>query len=130
MAEVLQTLEIVEGRSQLEILGDLFTTAPNVLVQGIVTTLQEGAFSGRVTLMGLVVSKLRRIQLELKEPAYELAVKAYQARMPVLCRGTLVKQGRSFLLQSPSQFTLDLESWAETEEPEKPVGSDRSLSLR
>jgi hypothetical protein len=130
MAEVLQTLEMVQQISQLEILNDLFTTASDITVQGIITNLQEGAFSGRITLMGIVISKLRRIQLELPEPAYELAVKAYQARMPVLCRGTLVKQGRSFILQHPSQFTLDLDSWAESGESEQPAPSDRELMLR
>jgi hypothetical protein len=47
-----------------------------------------------------------------------------------LCRGTLVKQGRSFILQHPSQFTLDLDSWAETEKPEQQETIDRELMLR
>jgi hypothetical protein len=130
MAEVLQTIENVEQISQLEILSDLFTTAQNITIQGIITNLQEGAFSGRVTLMGIVISKLRRIQLELNEPAYELAIKAYQARMPVLCRGTLVKQGRSFVLHNPSQFTLDLDSWAESGVVEPQEANDRTLMLQ
>lgn len=115
MAEVLHNLEIVEQRSQLEILSDLFTTASNFTVQGIITTLQEGLFSGKITLMGIVINKLRRIQLELNEPAYELAVKAYQARIPILCQGTLIKRKQSFVLQNPTQFTLDLDSWTEPE---------------
>lgn len=130
MAEVLQTLEVVEQISQLEFLSDLFTTAPNITIQGIITNLREGAFSGRITLMGIVISKLRRIQFELPEPAYELAIKAYQARMTVLCRGTLVKQGRSFVLQHPSQFTLDLDSWAESDESEQLETSNRELTFR
>jgi hypothetical protein len=130
MAEVLQTLEIMEQTSQLEILSEIFTAAPNLTIQGIVTNLQEGAFSGRITLMGVVVGKLRRIQLELAEPAYELAIKAYQARMPVICRGNLVKQGRSFVLQNPSQFTLDLDSWAEPDGQESSDAVDLALSVR
>ncbi len=130
MAEVIQTLEIVEERSQLDILDELFSYASTITIQGIVTNLQEGVFSGRVTLMGIVIHKLRRIQLELNEPVYELAIKAYQSRMPVLCRGTLVKQGRSFVLQNPTQFTLDLESWAEMGEPDIQDSIDRELSLR
>jgi hypothetical protein len=130
MAEVLQAIEIVQQTSQLEILSELFTTATNITIQGIVTNLQEGVFSGRVTLMGVVFSKLSRIQLELNEPAYELAIKAYQARMPILCRGTLVKEGRSFVLQNSSQFTLDLESWTDIETPEAKDSTDRTLSLR
>lgn len=113
MAEVLQTLEIAENRSQLEILSNLLTSAPNMTIQGIVTNLQEGAASGKVTLTGVIVGKLRRIQLELAEPVYELAVKAYQARIPVICQGNLVKQGRSFLLENTHLFTLDLDAWLE-----------------
>ena len=113
MAEVLQTLEIAENRSQLEILSNLLTSAPNITIQGIVTNLQEGAATGKLTLTGVIVGKLRRIQLELAEPVYELAVKAYQARIPVTCQGNLVKQGRSFLLQNVHHFTLDLDAWLE-----------------
>ncbi|MFP4103383.1 hypothetical protein [Coleofasciculus sp.] len=111
MAEVLQTLEISEQTSQLDILSDLVTYVPNITLQGIVTNVQEGATMGTVTLMGIVVGKLRRIQLNLTEPIYELAVKAYQARIPVICQGELKKQGRSFVLQHPHHFTLDLDAW-------------------
>ncbi|MEG3861886.1 hypothetical protein [Microcoleus sp. herbarium12] len=113
MAEVLQTLEIAENRSQLEILSNLFTSAPNMTIQGIVTNLQEGSSAGKVTLTSVIICKLRRLQLELADPVYELAVKAYQARIPVICQGDLVKQGRSFLLQNTHHFTLDLEAWLE-----------------
>lgn len=75
--------------------------------------MQEGATSGKVTLTGVIVGKLRRIQLELAEPVYELAVKAYQARIPVICQGNLVKRNRSFLLQNTHHFTLDLDAWLE-----------------
>jgi hypothetical protein len=65
----------------------------------------------QVTLMGVVAGKLDRIESELIEPTYELAIKAYQARIPVLCQGDLVKQGRSFRLQNVHHLTLDLEVW-------------------
>ncbi len=61
--------------------------------------------------VGVILDKLRRIQLELTEPVYELAVKAYQARIPIVCQGDLLKQGRSFVLQNPHHFTLDLDAW-------------------
>jgi hypothetical protein len=73
--------------------------------------LQLKSTAGKVTLMGVILDKLRRIQLELAEPVYELAVKAYQARIPVICQGDLLKQGRSFVLQNPHHFTLDLDAW-------------------
>jgi hypothetical protein len=111
IGDALKTLEVVEQRSQLEILSDLVTCAPNITIQGIVINLQEGATAGKVTLMGVILDKLRRIQLELAEPVYELAVKAYQARIPIVCQGDLLKQGRSFVLQNPHHFTLDLDAW-------------------
>lgn len=111
ISDALKTLEVVEKRSQLEILGDLFTCASNITLQGIVINLQEGITAGKVTIMGVVVGKLRRIQLELAEPIYELAVKAYQARIPVICQGDLAKQGNYFVLQNSHHFTLDLEAW-------------------
>lgn len=74
------------------------------------TDISEGATEGRVTVMGVVVGKLRRIQLDLGDLTYELAVKAYQARIPILCQGNLLKQGRSFVLQYPQNFTLDLDA--------------------
>lgn len=116
MYELLETLEGVEGRSQLDILHDLLTSLPNTTVQGIVTDIREGATEGRVTVMGVVIGKLRRIQLDLNDPTYELAVKAYQARIPILCQGDLLKQGRSFILQHPQNFTLDLDAWTGSRE--------------
>ena len=89
------------------------TSDPNITIQGIVTNLQKGAATGKVTLTPVIVGKLRRIQLELAERVYELAVKAYQARIPVICQGNLVKQGRSFLVQNTHHFTLDLDAWLE-----------------
>jgi hypothetical protein len=45
--------------------------------------------------------------------SYAYIYKAYQARIPVICQGILVKQGRSFLLQNTHHFTLDLDAWLE-----------------
>lgn len=114
MYELLETLEEVEGRSQLDILHDLLTTLPNTTLQGIVTDIREGVTEGRVTVMGVVVGKLRRILLDLSDPTYELAVKAYQARIPIYCQGDLLKQGRSFTLQHPRNFTFDLDAWTDS----------------
>ncbi|WP_190653337.1 hypothetical protein [Leptolyngbya sp. FACHB-1624] len=54
-------------------------------IQGMVTHICEGVTEGRVIVMGVVIGKLRRIQLDLVDPSYELAVKAYQAHSPILC---------------------------------------------
>jgi hypothetical protein len=78
----------------------------------MVANLQEGSTAGKVTLMGVVLGKLRRLQLELMDEAiYELALKAYQARIPIICQGNLVKRGRSLVLHHPHHFTLDLDAW-------------------
>lgn len=112
IADAISTLEIVEKRSQLDILSDLLTKASNVEIQGIVVEMQNYDATGTVTLMaivvmrGIVVGKLQRIKVELKQPEYNLAIKAYNDRLPVVCTGDLVKQGSFFLLNNPDRFAL------------------------
>ncbi|MFB2976266.1 hypothetical protein [Microseira sp. BLCC-F43] len=112
IADAISTLEIVEKRSKLEILSDLLTKASNVEIQGIVVEIQNYDATGTVTLMGIVVmrgivvGKLQRIKVELKQPEYTLAIKAYQERLPVICTGDLVKEGSFFVVNKPGQFAL------------------------
>jgi hypothetical protein len=107
---MLETLEIAEGRSQLEILDELISCVPNVQVQGIVTDLKNGSKTGQVTLMGCAVGQFRKIYVELTDSEYGLAVKAYEQRSPVVCTGDLIKEDKAFLLKNSRKFTLD-ESW-------------------
>ena len=107
MYEVLQTLEISEQSSQLQILSDLFTTATNIEIQGMVIEIHFVDSIGTVTLMGVVVGKLRKINVELTEPKYTLAIKAYRERLPVVCTGDLIKEGNTFVLKNPRHFALD-----------------------
>jgi hypothetical protein len=107
---VLETLEITEGRSQLEILDDLISCMPNIQVQGIVTDLSNGSMAGQVTMMGCAVGQFRKIYVELTDSDYALAVKAYQERSPVVCTGDLIKQDKAFILKNHRYFILD-ESW-------------------
>lgn len=109
MSEVLETLELAENRSQLDIVSELITTAPNLQIQGIVMQLQQPGeeASGKVTILGVVVDKLRKINLYLREPDYTLAVKAYQERLPVFCTGDLIKEGDTFVLKNPRNLALD-----------------------
>lgn len=112
MYELLETLEMAENRSQLDILAELIVRLPDMTIQAMVTHLSEGVVAGKVTLMGVVAGKLCRIQLELSEPIYELALQAYRARLPVLCQGDLVRNDRyGFQLENLQRFTLDLEIW-------------------
>ena len=112
IADAISTLEIVEKRSQLDILSDLLTQAANVEVQGIVVEMQNYDSMSTVTLMGIVivramvVGKLQRIKVELKQPEYTLAIKAYQERLPVICTGDLIKEGSFFVLNNPGQFVV------------------------
>jgi hypothetical protein len=93
--------------TQLDILSELLTKVPNIEIQGMVTKLQESDSIGTVTLLGVVVGKLRKINVELNEPEYSEAIKAYQERLPVVCTGDLIKEGNTFVLKNPRHFALD-----------------------
>ncbi len=61
---------------------------------------------GEVTLMGVVVNKLRKIKTELKNHDYILAIKAYQERLTITSQGDLIKDNDAFILKKPSNITL------------------------
>ncbi len=110
MGEVVETLALAEMRSQQEILSTLITTALNATIQGVVThiaTPNADNLSGQVTLLGVIVDKLRPIYTELVDRDYILALKAYQERLPVCCTGDLIKENGTFILKNPHQFILD-----------------------
>ena len=107
---MLETLEAIENRSQIEILADLITELPNTTIQGIVMQIQTpnaDKLSGEITLLGVIADKLRKIKTELADKDYILAIKAYQERLPFLCTGDLIKENQTFTLKNPRNFTLD-----------------------
>ncbi len=104
--EAIKTLEMIENRSQLEILSDLITVLPNVAISGWVNTVYGAESPAQITLMGFVVWKLRKINLELREADYQLALKAYEDRSPVTCFGDLIKENDGFVLNNPRDFAL------------------------
>ncbi|MEG5058531.1 hypothetical protein QUB60_10890 [Microcoleus sp. A2-C5] len=107
IAEAFKTLEIVENRSQLDILSDLITSLPNVVISGWINKVHgEESANCKITLMGFVVGKLRKIHLELSGSDYQLALKAYEARSPVTCFGDLIKENDCFVLNNPRDFAL------------------------
>jgi hypothetical protein len=108
--EALAVLEILEHRSQAEILLDILPIIPHFQTQGIITNLYEGAREGRVTLMGVVLGKLRRIHLDLPDPIYKTAIQAYRGRIPVTCQGSLRKQDETLDLIDLRQFAFDIET--------------------
>ena len=107
MCRNLKALEVVENRSQLDILSDLITVLPNVAISGWINKLHgEASRTCQVTVMGFVVGKLRKINLELRESDYQLALKAYEDRSPVTCFGDLIKENDGFVLKNPRDFAL------------------------
>lgn len=69
-----------------------------------VTDNQEG--SGRVTVMSVIEGNGRNIIMELYGADHQTAIKAYDERLMVSCRGELCKEGRSFVLRNPRGFAL------------------------
>jgi hypothetical protein len=113
MFELIETLEKAENRSQLEILSDLINNYYNLTVQGVVMQIQppiDDQLKGQITLIGVVVEKMRKIYLNLADRDYVLAVKAYQERLPVICQGDLFKKDDVFVLKNISNFAID-ETW-------------------
>ena len=111
MGDAVNTLELSENRSQLEILSDLITSLDNTEIQGFVVKVdrEDGAEIAKVAMMGFVVGKLPKIHLELKENDFNLAVKAYQERIPVTCGGDFVKEGGYFAVKNLREFALMVE---------------------
>lgn len=69
-----------------------------------------GSTNGKITIVGVILDKLRKIYTHLTDSDYALAVKAYQERIPVICTGDLVKENHTFILKNPRHFDLD-EAW-------------------
>ncbi|MUG99283.1 hypothetical protein F7734_46140 [Scytonema sp. UIC 10036] len=110
ISEATETLAVVENRSQLEIINELITTVPNTTIQGIIMQIEQPVadkLSGEIILLGVVIDKLRKIKTKLNDQSYILALKAYQGRLPILCRGDLIKENNTFILKNPHDFTLD-----------------------
>ncbi|MBF2018508.1 MAG: hypothetical protein IGS23_25595 [Rivularia sp. T60_A2020_040] len=106
MAEILETLERAEGRSQLDILSDLVTNIPLVEIQGLVIRLAEHKNAGNAIIMGFVVGKPQQIQIRLNEEEYKLAQMAYTERLVVESTGDLIKENGIFILSNKRKFAL------------------------
>jgi hypothetical protein len=109
MSEIMETLEKAENRSQLDILSELITTAPDITIQGLVTQVNVDNTElpcSEVTLVGIVVDQLRKIKTILSNNDYILAVKAYQERSPLVIQGDLIKEDNDFVLKNPRNVTL------------------------
>jgi hypothetical protein len=110
MYEVMETLEIAENRSQLEILADLITSLPKTTICGVVMQIEApngDKLSGEIALLGVVIDRLRKIQTSLADRDYIKAIKAYQERLPIVCTGDLIKENGHFTLKNPRHFATD-----------------------
>ena len=113
MSVILETLETIENRSQLEIISELIATANNIKIPGFVRQIHApnaDQLSGTIVIFGVVCDQLREIKMELLNYEYILAIKAYQERFPISCTGDLVKENSGFVLKNIRNFALD-ESW-------------------
>jgi len=109
MSEIMETLEKAENRSQLDILSELMTTAPNITIEGLVNQVNAHSIdglNGQIILVGVVVDRLRKIRVLLSNNDYNLAVKAYQERSPLVIQGDLIKEDDNFVLKNPRNITL------------------------
>jgi hypothetical protein len=81
-------------------------------LQGAVISLHrpEGAPIGGVTVSGFVEGQARKVLIDLAEPDYSKAIAAHEQQAIVVCTGELVKQGRSYRLQNPRQFSFRRDS--------------------
>lgn len=112
MSIILDSLEKVENRSQLDIISELITNAVNITIRGVVMQIKTpnaDKLSGEITLLGVVVDKLRKIQTELADRDYIKAIKAYQERLPIICTGDLIKENGHFNLKNSRDFAIDTE---------------------
>jgi hypothetical protein len=80
----------------------------DVEVQGEVTSLERTyeASDGTITVSGVVDGKPRRIFLWLSHSDYELASRANAEKRPIYCVGKLEKEGVSWVLRNPRDFSI------------------------
>jgi hypothetical protein len=80
----------------------------DVEVQGEVTSLERTyeASDGAITVSGVVDGKPRRILLWLSHSDYELASRANSEKLMIYCVGKLEKEGASWVLRNPRDFTI------------------------
>ena len=80
----------------------------DVEVQGAITNLGRTyeEDNGRITVTGLVDGRSRRVLLSLSQEDYHIASRANLDKLPVSCIGKLEKEGTSWVLRNPRDFTI------------------------
>jgi hypothetical protein len=69
----------------------------------------DGSDIGTVVIPTEVEGRVRRVSIQLSGDDYDIAVRSHRDRIPLVCEGTLVKQGVSYTLQAPVNVHLLLE---------------------
>jgi len=88
-------------------------TQDDVEILGTVHKLEHQAEGrGKVTINGSADGIPRTVRIELSGVEHSLAVRSYEERIPLSCRGELQKDGRSWTLKNPREVVL-LEAPAE-----------------
>lgn len=77
-------------------------------LEGAVVKLEraEGAPTGKVTILGQVEGKPRRVVVEMDDSNYRLAVRAHGECKALRCYGSLMREGRSLILQEPREIAI------------------------
>ncbi|HEX3555868.1 MAG TPA: hypothetical protein VIA62_21845 [Thermoanaerobaculia bacterium] len=85
-----------------------FTPQEDVEIDGLVTVLKrEDDSEGIVTITGWVEGRPRKIRVFLSGSDYDRAIEAHRLRALVHCEGNLIKEGRSYRLQEPHDFSIE-----------------------
>jgi len=66
----------------------------------------DGAATGRVTVVGIVDDRQVRVTVDLGDPAYHDAVRAHDECKTLSLSGTLVREGRGYILRNPEGVTV------------------------
>lgn len=61
---------------------------------------------GMVTITGSTDGIPRTVRIELSGSEHSLAVRSYEERIPISCRGELLKDGRSWIIRNPREVVL------------------------
>lgn len=80
-----------------------FSPSEDFELEGAVVKLERenAERPGRVTVIGLIDDKPKRVMLALADPHYGIAIKAHEQQLPFRCVGTLKREGRGHTLLDP-----------------------------
>lgn len=67
----------------------------------------EGQPAGKVTIMGQVDGKPKRVTLELEDAHYQVAIAAHAQERALRCIGSLVREGRGHVLLGPRDIAIE-----------------------